>query len=341
MSQAPGIAAGCVFTSRPLWSSQARVAPRRGAAGPAPVGCAGVTSARRQAGGVGLKSSELQVLLLCRWSYPSAVEAFGKALPDLAALRAYLYDPARLDLRLLFLEHVVLPGLRLQTDTHFKVVFMIGADLPEPHRSRLLDLLATVPQAVADAVPEGQVHRIAVREVMARHRDPEAAVVAEIRLDDDDAAAVDLVEMTRALFPAMRPVFRETGRMCLDFCRGVLLLLDRDRVEARAVTARYWACSMVIFTRPSIRLSILDYPHHEVWQRMDTMTWQQRPMFVRGSHWDNDSALTERVLSGAVHTTELEAPGPLLREAFAIDIAAVEAGWARLRAAHPRYGAGS
>ena len=79
--------------------------------------------------------SDLQLLGLCRWSYPAGPDAFkGQFGATLDEIRAAVYAPERLDTRLFLLEHVVLPSLKAQTDPDFRIVMLLGENLPEPWR---------------------------------------------------------------------------------------------------------------------------------------------------------------------------------------------------------------
>lgn len=273
----------------------------------------------------------VQVLGLCRWSYPSELKAFNTEFESEEALRAHLYGAGRMAVRLFYLEHVVLPCVAAQSDPEFTLVLMMGDQLPEPYRAQVLALIGGIPQIKPVFVPEGQNHRTICREVMMAERDPEARAVAEFRLDDDDAVAVDFVARTRAMFGAVRPAFRESKRAALDFCRGFVLATGAEGIEYRPVLAPYWTPALVIYVKPVNNGSLLDYPHMKVWKRMPTLTLQKDVMFLRGAHDDNDSAIALRAQGREDFPVDLTQMPGLLRDRFGIDIEAMENAWAALR----------
>lgn len=265
----------------------------------------------------------VQVLGLCRFSYPSAPGAFSRVEGgDLAAIRAQLYAPERLALRLHLLEHLMLPGLRAQTDSDFTLLLMMGDDLPGPVRDRVLRLIADLPQIKPVFWPEGQPHREAVREVMLAHRDPDARLIAEFRLDDDDAIAVDFVAETRRLQQAMRGLFRRQRAVALDFNKGIALHLGQGPARPEAVSARYWTPALVLFLKPNNARSLLDYPHMRLWRRLPTVTIPDQFMFIRGIHGDNDSNVGN-TLHQADRIDLPEDISGLLRDRFRVDLASL------------------
>lgn len=276
-------------------------------------------------------SVAVQVIGLCRWSYPSAPGAFQRETGDgMEALRAALYDPVRLELRLFFLEHVVLPPLRAQTDPDFTVILLMGDRLPADIRARVLALIADVPQVRPKFEPEGQPHQEVCRKVMLAARDPDVRAVAEIRMDDDDAVAVDLVERTRDMFARTKALFRTGGRLALDFNKGYILRTEPLGIVYEPVVSRYWGCALVLFLRPQGRDSMLDFNHAQLWKRIPTVTFPRVPMYLRGAHGGNDSSV-----STTPHSAEATEGGtdPLtetLRSRFALDRAALDRAWADL-----------
>src|SRR6056297_3319349 len=132
---------------------------------------------------------KIQALGLCRFSYPSAPGGFEDQDRSFDEVRARLYDPNRLALRFLWFEQVALPSMRAQTDPDFELVVLAGDRLPAVWRDRLEANARATPQIRPVFLEEGEVHRVACRIAMRAHRDPAADVVAEFRLDDDDAVA--------------------------------------------------------------------------------------------------------------------------------------------------------
>ncbi|WP_322866805.1 glycosyltransferase [Aquicoccus sp. G2-2] len=275
---------------------------------------------------------ELQVLGLCRWSYPAAPGAFRKdAGETLAETRAALYARERMELRLFYLEHVVIPCLEAQTDPDFTVIMVMGQGLPEPFRKRVLALIARVPQIVPRFLPEGLAHQQVCLDEMRLARQAGVAAVAEFRIDDDDAVAVDFVARTRAQFAALRELFEAEGKLALDFNRGFILKTNADGVNVLPVVARYWTPGLVIFLPGDSPQSLLNFHHARMWKRVTMLCWPRQPMFVRGAHGQNDSSINENPHnSNRMADDPMEIPA-LVHKRFGIDLAALELAWNAVR----------
>jgi len=276
-------------------------------------------------------SLRVQALGLCRWNYPSAPGAFQRdAKGGLAAIRADLYDPARLELRLFYLEHVVLPPLRAQTDPDFTVILLMGDRLPGEARARVLNLIADIPQIRPVFAPEGQPHQEICRRVMQQAREGDARAVAEFRIDDDDAVAVDFIERTRDMFTRIKALFRSGGKLALDFNRGYILRTEHDGIILQPVTTRYWTPALVVYQRPQSDQSLLDFNHAQMWKRIPTVTFPKVPMYLRGAHGGNDSSVA-RSPNNAEEAWHDEGKLPqTLHERFAFDLPGAQAAWLRL-----------
>ena len=281
---------------------------------------------------------DVQVQGLCRWSYPSEPGAFQKEPDgaDLGALRAQLYAPERLELRLFYLENVMLPALRAQTDTDYTLTLLMGDQLPEDIKARVLKLIADVPQIQPVFEPEGQPHQEVCRKVMLAGRNLDGRVVAEFRLDDDDAVAVDFIQETREHFVKIRRIWRNGGKFALDFNKGFILNSTRKGLDLLPVIARYWTPGLVLYLRPQHECGLLDFAHAQMWKRFPTLTHPRRPMFIRGAHGGNDSSVSLQP-----HNAELEEEAwgntaRQMRRRFAIDLAQLEQAWEGFHLAHRR-----
>ncbi|QQA42273.1 glycosyltransferase [Pelagovum pacificum] len=268
--------------------------------------------------------SAIQVLGLCRFSYPSAPGGFEDHAMDMDAVRAKLYEPSRLELRFLWFEHVALPSMRRQTDPDFTLVVLAGDHLPAPYRARLEALLADVPQAKLEIMPEGEQHRFACRRAMLAHRNPDAKAVAEFRLDDDDAVAEIFVERARLVFRHVRQLFDMRPRVTVDFCRGVVLRATGDGVVLRPVIAQHWTPALITYRAPDDQMSLLDALHTRLWKGMPQLTMPFPPMYVRGSHEVNESEIDRRWDRIETWKAEPDDLRTLLAESFGIDLPGME-----------------
>ncbi len=276
-------------------------------------------------------SVRVQALGLCRWNYPSAPGAFQRdAQGGLEAIRAELYDPARLALRLFFLDHVVLPCLRAQTDPDFTVILLMGDQLPHETRAQVLEMIADIPQIRPVFAPEGQPHQDICRQVMQDAREPEARTVAEFRIDDDDAVAVDFIERTRDMFLRTKALFRSGGKLALDFNRGFILRTGHDGLSLEPVTTRYWTPGLVVYQRPQSDASLLDFNHAQLWKRIPTVTFPKVPMYLRGAHGGNDSSVAHNPHNAEEAWHDAAKLRETLLERFAFDLEGAQAAWLNL-----------
>lgn len=268
----------------------------------------------------------LQVLGLCRFSYP-ALGGFQVEHESIEARRAMLYDPRRLEERFVWFEHLALAGVRRQTDPEFTLVVMLGEDFPQPWRARMEALAREVPQLRLDyRAPKRHVD--VCDDVMRAHLDPAATHVAQFRLDDDDAMAVDFVAGLRAAHPRLRPLADAQGLVALDYCRGLVLWSEPQGIRVELRVAHCWAPALAIFLPAGHDKSLLHFPHHKVWQRMPTLSDPSRFMFLRGAHDTNDSRIA--TVAGAEAWSQ-ERVEEVMQRRFGVDYRAFQMALAALR----------
>ncbi|WP_166417996.1 glycosyltransferase [Cochlodiniinecator piscidefendens] len=265
----------------------------------------------------------IQVLGLCRFSFPATLDSFQTRHTTMEERRAYLYSTDRLELRCHWFEHMALPALKAQTDKRFTLLLLFGDDFPEPYRSRMLDMIRDVKQIVPVFRPS-QPHRDLYRELMTDARYPNARVVAEFRLDDDDAVAVDFVAQTRLQFHRVSKLTENSDRIAVDFSKGVAVLAEKEgQVAYTPVIAPNWAPGMVIYLPPNDERSVMDFPHYKIARRMPVVSLQHKMMFLRGAHWTNDSPIKINRLEFDFEMTQMK---QTLSERFAFNTASFEAG---------------
>ena len=278
--------------------------------------------------------TRLQMLGLCRFSYPTGGDGFSEVRDDLDANIARLYEPSRLAQRFWFFETLCLPLLAAQTDPDFQVVLIYGEALPQPWRARLLEVVARVPQISPVALPEGLPHREACSRVIRAARDPEARVVGEFTMDDDDGVAPDFIARAREDFAPLRGLWRQGKRMALDYNSGLAIRAPGQGgagdIAITPVQADFWAPGLVIFTGPRSTRSLQDFNHRRVWARIPSVSLPDPPMFLRGSHDSNDSRVEKR-LSGSRRGGAADGP-TILADRFGLDEGALKASWRAFRA---------
>lgn len=270
--------------------------------------------------------ANIQVLGLCRFSYPAALGSFQSAHATMDERLAALYNPNRLNDRLFFFRNILLPGIRMQSDSDFTLILLLGSDLPEPWRSQLLALVSDVPQ-IQVAFHETAPHKDVYRELFMAHRNKSADAVAEFRLDDDDAVAVNYVQRVRRAFASVRPLMRRGGRAALDELRGAVLSYEPRRIKVTPLRARGWAAGLTVFVAPDDPQCVMDYPHQKIWQRMPVVSQGDQMMFLRGAHGSNDSHVS--VSGGAPIDLDQDRLENVLLARFGVNLAETEQLWVR------------
>jgi hypothetical protein len=266
-------------------------------------------------------ANDLQVLGLCRFSYP-AIGGFKIAHPTLQSRREFLYDPQRLEHRFAWFSQVTLPALRAQTDPDFTLLLLTGPDFPQ--MARLKALIADIPQ-IQLVLEEPQPHREICTAVIRRHIQDDVTCTAQFRLDDDDAVAVNFVARLRRDYPTMiRPLMQGAGKpVVLDHSFGITL--NRTKTGPLALypqISHQHPAGLVLFAPPDFQNSVMSFAHHKLNHRFPMLSLADQVMFLRGRHDGNDSGDAVRV------GTPVDLPGPpirILRERFAIDLARLEA----------------
>ena len=259
---------------------------------------------------------KVQVLGVCRFSL-LVTEGFRTMPKSLDDRRRALYDAARLAARFHWFEHVLLPSIRAQSDPDFTFLVVTGEDLPEPWLGRLHSLVETVPQMELVQAPPAA-HGEACGKALRERRDPRADVVAEFRLDDDDAVSLDYVRRVRSDFLAyVSPIYATWPLVAVDYCKGFLLTGINGEASLHAVTASSWACAMTLYMPPGHDRSVLDYHHFRLFRRMSVLSLQDKVMYVRGVHDWNDSGIRDRDMSEPL---EMERAQDWMAQRFGIDL---------------------
>lgn len=264
---------------------------------------------------------------MTRWSYPFKSKGFRQSGSSLEDTRSKLYAPHRLDHRLFLLEHVLLPGLRAQSDPDFTHLILIGDQMPEPWLSRILALVRQVPQIVPVVRPEGAKHLELCRQVIAEHTDHNRDAIAQHRLDDDDGISTKFVARVRSRYEDLWHMQDSKGNLAIDFCRGFLLRSTSKKISMEPKSMRFWAPGMAIIRRPDSKNSLLDYNHLKVWHSMPTFVWPQEAMFIRGAHHDNDSHLATFGRRTRGFKFSHKRPNKYFKKQFGMDFPEIEKIW--------------
>jgi len=229
----------------------------------------------------------MRVIGVCRFSYP-ALGGFKRMHDSVAAREAYLYDAARMTLRLRHFESLTLPSITAQSDGEFTFLVVTGESLPAPWRARLHDLAAQVPQMRIVPKPPMR-HRTAMQQAVKAALGPDDTPSIQFRLDDDDAVSVGFVHDLRRYARTTRALRREARYLAVEYNRGHTVRLSERGIEAAEARTRFWACGLAVMFRPGDKRTIMSFAHHKLHHVMPTLIDPRPDMYLRALHDDNDS----------------------------------------------------
>lgn len=276
------------------------------------------------------KPWRIQVLGICRFSFPADLSAFRQHRDSVEARRDALYSAERMAMRFFWFENLLLPCIAAQRDKDFTLLVLLGDDLPDPYRSRIEEITAPVAQIKLVYRPSGPM-RDTVREIMKAEREPDADAIAEFWLDDDDGVGRNFVTRARADFEHGRALFETHERLAIDYQRGIVVTLTDAGINYQPILARNWCAGQITYFKPRFGRCTIDFPHYKVWATMPQVSMNDQIMYARGEHMMNDSVIK------TVNTVPVRIPnGDLqgtLKRRFAVDLDALEEAWANLREA--------
>ncbi|WP_405402975.1 glycosyltransferase [Paracoccus sp. Ld10] len=229
----------------------------------------------------------IQVLGLCRFSLLAQGD-FQSTGDDLDRNRAILYDPARMERRMRWFEALCIPPLMAQTDPDFTLIVATGEDLPQPWSDRLEALARTMPQMRIERFAPAR-HGPLCREALARHIDPDADVMAQFRMDDDDAVARDYVSRIRADYRLAARLVGKHHPVIINYTSGMVAELKDGRFNLHAEMAQNWGLAQSFYFPGGEVRSLMNYRHDKVWTKAPTIAIPGRAMWIRGHHDVNDS----------------------------------------------------
>lgn len=269
----------------------------------------------------------MQTIGICRFSYPGE-GGFQVTHNSLQDRMDYLYAPARMAERFATFETMMLPPLRAQTDDDFTLLIVIGDSLPAHSRDRLEAAVEHMPQAVITAKPPGPHRKVmqdAINDVRRTGTDP----CLQFRMDDDDAVALDYIARLRDVAHDVAPFAAGQRHIAIDFNQGFIARATAQHVATAPTKAPYTTAALALMLRSDVPLSVMNFAHAKLSQRMPTVTMTGEDMLIRGHNDHNDSRQKPDVRQPLM--TPLDGPGKEhLMARFAIDADAVTAAFGKL-----------
>ena len=263
----------------------------------------------------------MQIVGLCRFSYPCLSGGFQIEHESFEERVQYLYEEKRLAERLFTLEHITLPGIRDQTDKDFVFAILIGTSLPEHITEKILSLTEDIPHVVVLAFEPMQ-YRQAMAQVFEQVLDKSHNWSIQFRLDDDDAVSVDFIKRLRRNANMVAPIYRETGKMAIDFNQGFVFELTKNGLKTARVQRPYWTPAFAIAISKALKKNVMNFPHHIAFKNMPTITRHDSDMYLRGISNHNDSHFSRGLPERLELDDETRA---ILETRFSIDVDKLEA----------------
>ena len=200
----------------------------------------------------------------------------------------YLYTPARMEERFATFETMMLPPLLAQSDDDFTLLIVIGDSLPPVWRERLAAAVAKMPQAVIKAYPPGP-HRKVMQNAINSVRHPSDAPCLQFRMDDDDAVACSYIERLREVASDVQSLAAKERHIAIDFNQGYIASPSASGLSVQSTNVPYTTAGLALMFPSNVRLSVMNFAHMKVAQKMPTITLTGEDMLIRGHNAHNDS----------------------------------------------------
>lgn len=246
----------------------------------------------------------MRIIGLCRFSYP-ALGGFKRMHESVGEREAYLYNPERMELRFRHFETLTLPSIQQQQDEEFTFLIMIGENMPSPYLDRLMDLTSPIEQAKVIPTPPMQ-HRLAAQSVILNELGDNRPDSLQFRLDDDDAIGKEFTRLIRRRANQTARMRRHWRNMAFEFRKGYQVSLSENGMKARRVKSDFLACGLAATFRADDEMTIMNYAHHKIHNKMPTLIENSPAMYLRALHNDNDSRANAKINLLESLTTETE-----------------------------------
>jgi hypothetical protein len=154
----------------------------------------------------------------------------------------------------------------------------------------------------------------------------------QFRMDDDDAVACTYVERLREAATDVASLAARQRHIAIDFNQGYIARPSARGLDVAPTKAPYTTAALALMFAPDVRLSVMNFAHMKVGQKMPTVTFSDSDMLIRGHNDHNDSRQGPGV--PAPRLSPLDAKGAAhFKAIYNIDAAAVARAFARISAA--------
>lgn len=232
---------------------------------------------------------KIQPIGVCRFSLVTE-GGFKHQLSSPEDVAAHIFGDRRMGIRMAWFRHVLMPSIRAQTDQDFTFVVLASTVMPQKWQDQLLEAVSGCPAIRLDFVEPGKHWKIC-NAAFHRYTEPDTDIVAQFRLDDDDALERSYISRVRSDFKQfVAPLYQRFGKVSCDYTRG--FILDADSSEARLYRTDSLAltCGQTVYLPPHSRDSLFTWGHHRLHCVMPTVTLNDGNMYLRGRHGTNDTS---------------------------------------------------
>lgn len=260
-----------------------------------------------------------QIVGLIRFSLVTTGD-FYPGFETVDAMKAFLFDEARLERRFRLFEGICLPSLMAQSDKDFRLVFLLAKDLPKPWRNRLDKLIDALPGAqVVERPPMN--HYPAIREAFEEVPSTGYTHRTTFRLDDDDAVSLDYIAQLKALAAKLKAIPAKDEPIGIAFNKGLYLTYSKQGTEYHKAAERTpLSIGTALMAPVNFSKNIYAYNHRALGQYHDTWMDQSDFVYLRSLHRDNKS---NPHFSGSRDLLEDNRAKSLLRQKFGLDFDAL------------------
>lgn len=262
---------------------------------------------------------------VCRFSILTTGGFKSGPKEDMAARQSYLFDESRISERLAWLEHVTLPSIRNQRNKKFVFIILASDLLPEKYKSLLLRAVGWTSNIKVKFCPVGR-HVDICNAALKDNVGIDADVVAQFRLDDDDALSFDYIDRIYNDFSSkLHLIYKAHGMVACDYTNGFILEASRYKSNLHKVSTLHLTCAQTLYISPGAEPGLFSWGHHQLYRHMPTITFNNGNMFVRGKNYSNDSSFKLGEYNSQAWDLEV------LKRRFDIDVKALQKALSRAR----------
>ncbi len=229
-----------------------------------------------------------QILGLVRFSFPTKNAFRVKYENDQAQFDA-LFAPERMEFRFSMLEKLCAHSMKHQTDTDFRLIFLIGESMPEEYVDRLENSISDIPGAVIISMKKDFLYR-STKAAFEKLVNSDSEYVTAFRLDDDDAVAIDYISRIRARSEMMISAGLASTPTVLAYTNGLYWDARNETqpfMQIKERTALGLAASMI--TSADMPTNVYQHNHRQYGAILPTFLDPGPIMFIRSLHGYNDS----------------------------------------------------